>query len=111
MDQATEPVKPAEQAKRRFRGKVTPRVIIDDRGIKAAAVPEGSCFKGHEPFFGQDLAIAARPTRYLRARWATPAGPTILAPLPAGIEGRVAPAHRPSSRVRVYLGSLPPARR
>jgi hypothetical protein len=88
MDKATEPVKPAEKAKRRFRGKVTPRVIIDDRVIKAAAVPEGSCFKGHEPFLVQDLMISARAMRYLRERWITPEGRTILAPLPAGVGPR-----------------------
>src|SRR3954452_8434744 len=69
MDQATEPPKPTQQAKRRFRGKVTPRVIIADQVIKAATVPEGSCFKGQEPFLVQDLVISARATRYLRERW------------------------------------------
>ena len=87
MDKATEPVKPAEEAKRRFRGKVTPRVIIDEQVIKAAAVPEGSCFKGHAPFLVQDLVIAASATRYRRERWVTPDGRTILAPLPEGIDG------------------------
>src|SRR4051812_38678177 len=78
-------VKLGEKAKRRFRGKVTPRVIIDEQVIKAA-VPEGSCFKGHEPFLVQDLVISASATRYLRERWVTPDGHTILASLPAGIE-------------------------
>ena len=72
MDKATEPVKPADQAKRRLRGKVTPRVIIEDQVIKAAAVPAGSRFKGHEPFLVQELVVSTRATRYLRERWATP---------------------------------------
>src|SRR5690242_4454296 len=91
MDKATEPVKPAEQAKRRLRGKVTPRVIIEDQVIKAAAVPAGSRFKGHEPFLVQELVISTRATRYLRERWVTPDGQTILAPLPAGIDGHFGP--------------------
>ena len=91
MDKATEPAKPTTQEKRRFRGKVTPRVIIDDRVIKAAAVPEGSCFKGHEPFLVQELVISASATRYLRERWVTPDGQTILAPLPPGIDGHFGP--------------------
>src|SRR4051812_19047998 len=79
MDQATEPVKLGEKAKRRFRGKVTPRVIIDEQVIKAAAVPAGSCFKGHQPLLVQELGISASATRYLRERWVTPDGRTILA--------------------------------
>jgi hypothetical protein len=94
MDKATEPVKPAEKASRRFRGKVTPRVIIEDQVIKAAAVPEGSCFKGHEPFLVQDLVISANATRYLRERWVTPDGRTVLAPLPEGIDGHFGPELR-----------------
>jgi hypothetical protein len=50
MDKGAEPAKPAKQEKPRRRGKVTPRVNIEDRIVKAAAVPEGSRFKGHEPF-------------------------------------------------------------
>jgi hypothetical protein len=94
MDKATEPVKPADQAKRRLRSKVTPRVIIEDQVIKAAAVPEGSRFKGHEPFLVQDLVISTSATCYLRERWVTPDGHTILAPLPAGIDGHFGPELR-----------------
>jgi hypothetical protein len=94
MDKATEPPKAAKKEKRRFRGKVTPRVIIDDQVIKAAAVPEGSGFKGHEPFLMQDLMISARATRYLRERWVTPDGRTVLAPLPEGIDGHFGPELR-----------------
>jgi hypothetical protein len=60
MDKATEP---AKKEKPRCRGKVTPRVSIDDLVVKATAVPEGSCFKGHEPFLVQDLVISASATR------------------------------------------------
>src|SRR5947209_9021992 len=94
MDKATEPVKPAEQAKRRLRGKVTPRVRIEERIVKAATVPEGSRFKGHEPFLVQDLVISASATCYQRERWITPDGRTILAPLPAGIDGHFGPELR-----------------
>ena len=58
---------------------MTPRVIIEDREVKAAAVPEGSRFKGHEPFLVQDLIISASATCYQRERWVTPDGRTILA--------------------------------
>jgi len=62
MDTGTEPVKPAHTETPRRRGKVTPRVSIEERVVKAAAVPAGSRFKGHEPFLVQDLVISASAT-------------------------------------------------
>jgi hypothetical protein len=93
MERATEPPKPAKKAKRRFRGKVTPRVSIEDQVVKIA-VPEGSRFQGHEPFLVQDLVISARATCYQRERWSTPDGRTVLAPLPEGIAGHFGPELR-----------------
>jgi hypothetical protein len=86
MDQGTEPPKPRKQEKRRGRGKVTPRVTIDEKVIEAE-VPPGSRFKGYERFLVQDLMISVRATCYQRERWITPDGRTILAPLPEGIAG------------------------
>ena len=93
MDKATEPLKSAKKGKRRFRGKVTPRVKIEDQVVKVA-VPEGSRFKGHEPFLVQELVISAKATCYQRERWVTPNGHTILAPLPDGIDGHFGPELR-----------------
>jgi len=93
MDNATEPLKLARKEKRRFRGKVTPRVNIEDQVVKIA-VPEGSRFKGYEPFLVQDLVISAKATCYQRERWVTPDGRTILAPLPEGIDGHFGPELR-----------------
>ena len=92
MDKGTEPPKPG-QGKRRFRGKVTPRVSVEDQVVKVA-VPDGSRFKGHEPFLVQDLVISARATCYQRERWVTPDGRTILAPLPEGVDGHFGPELR-----------------
>ena len=93
MDKATEPPKPGKKGNRRFRGKVTPRVAIENQTVKAT-VPEGSRFKGYEPFLVQDLVISATATCYRRERWITPDGQTILAPLPAGIDGHFGPELR-----------------
>ena len=68
------------------RGKFVPRIGIEERTIVADA-PAGSRFKGYESFLVQDLVLRARATRYRRERWVTPAGRTILAPLPAGVVG------------------------
>ena len=86
MDKATEPAKPDRQGSRPRRGKVRPRVSIEDRVIKAA-VPIGSRFKGYETYLVQDLVLSVRATRYRRERWVTPDGRTIVAPLPEGTKG------------------------
>ena len=86
MDKATEPAKPNRQEGRPRRGKIRPRVSIEDRVLKAAA-PEGSRFKGYETYLVQDLVLSVRAIRYLRERWVTPDGRTIVAPLPAGTKG------------------------
>jgi len=65
MDEGTEPPKPGKQEKRRGRGKLTPRVSIEEKVVKAS-VPPGSRFKGHEPFLVQDLGISVRATCYQR---------------------------------------------
>jgi hypothetical protein len=93
MDKGTEPPKPSDQGKRRGRGKVTPRVEVEAKVIKAS-VPFGSRFKGYEPFLVQDLVILVRASCYRRERWVTPDGRTILAALPEGIDGHFGPELR-----------------
>jgi hypothetical protein len=89
----TGPLEPPKAEKPRGRGKVTPRVKIEEKVIRIE-VPAGSVFKGHEPFLVQDLVISANATCYLRERWVTPDGRTILAPLPEGIDGHFGPELR-----------------
>ncbi len=93
MDKATEPAKPAGKDGKRRRGKVAPRVAVEDK-VVAAAVPEGSRFKGYEPFLVQDLVISATATCYRRERWVTPDGRKVLAPLPDGIDCHFGPELR-----------------
>ena len=93
MDKGTVPAKPAENEKRPGRGKVTPRVCVEETVINAE-IPRGSRFKGYQSFLVQDLVISVRATRYQRERWVTPDGRTILAPLPEGIKGHFGPELR-----------------
>jgi len=93
MDKGSEPPMPAQEEKRRGRGKVTPRVNVEEQ-IITTLVPPGSRFKGYEPFLVQDLVISVRATVYQRERWVTPDGRTILAPLPEGIAGHFGPELR-----------------
>ena len=103
MDKGTVPAKPTKNEKRRSRGKVTPRVGIEEKVIKTE-IPPGSRFKGYQSFLVQDLVISVRATRYQRERWVTPDGRTILAPLPEGIEGHFGPELRRFVLVQYHQG-------
>jgi Transposase IS66 family len=93
MDKGTAPAQPTQNEKRPGRGKVTPRVGVEEK-IVTTVVPPGSRFKGYEPFLVQDLVISVRATVYQRERWITPDGRTILAPLPEGTAGHFGPELR-----------------
>jgi hypothetical protein len=86
MDKGTDPKPGGKRAKRRGRGKVTPRVAVETEVLRMTA-PAGSRFKGYAPYVVQDLVLAARVIRYRRERWLTPSGETLVAPLPAGVHG------------------------
>ena len=92
METATEPPRPSKRDKRR-RGKVRPRVKVEDRVLPVAA-PAGSRFKGHETYLVQDLVLSVQAIRYQRERWVTPDGRTIIAPSPEGTTGHFGPELR-----------------
>lgn len=84
MAKATEQTDPAGRDRKRRRGTVAPQVSVENTVVKKAAVPEGSRFKGHEPFLVQELVISSTAICYQRERWVTPDGRTVLGPLPDG---------------------------
>jgi len=92
MEAATEPPRPPKREKRR-RGKVRPRIKVEDRVVPVTA-PAGSRFKGHVTYLVQDLVLSVQAIRYQRERWLTPDGQSIVAPLPAGIAGHFGPELR-----------------
>ena len=106
MEDATEPKPGGKRVKRRGRGKVTPRVAVETKVLPVAAVPSGSQFKGYEPYQVQGLVITARVVRYRRERWLTPAGETIVAPLPGGIRGHFGPELRRFVLMQYHQGQV-----
>jgi hypothetical protein len=102
MDKGTEPAKRDKSKKRPGRGKIRPRVIVEDQTL-SAAVPPGSRFKGYVCYLVQDLVLTVRAIRFRRERWVTPDGQTILAPLPEGIDGHFGPELR-----RFFFDALSP---
>jgi hypothetical protein len=63
MEKGPPAPKPEKPGKQRGRGKVTPRVKVEEEVIRVE-IPLGSIFKGHEPVLAQDLVISATATCY-----------------------------------------------
>lgn len=93
MERATPERGPGAKTKRSTRSTTAKRVVHEER-VLALAAPPGSRFKGYEDFVVQDLRLEARVIRYRRQRWLTPDGRTLVAPLPAGVEGHLGPELR-----------------
>ena len=103
MEIGTTP-KPTGKRSRR-RGKLTPRVSVENRTLKAE-VPAGSRFKGYEDFVVQDLVLRVKAIRYRRERWVTPDGRTIIAPLPIGVTGHFGPELRRFVLAQYHQGQV-----
>jgi hypothetical protein len=105
MEKASEPRPSRDPDQRRGRGKVVPRVAVEDR-IVAVPVPPGSRFKGYEDFLVQDLVLRAEAIRYRRERWLTPEGQLVVAPLPGGVAGHFGPELRRFALAQYHQGQV-----
>src|SRR3954464_12084244 len=103
MEKASEPKPPSPRKGRR--GPVTPRVAVEDQGIKAT-VPPGSRFKGYADFVVQDLVLRACCIRYRRERWLTPDGQLVVAPLPSGVDRHFGPELRRFVLAQYHQGQV-----
>jgi len=112
MEKATTPATLGKRGKLRRRGKLLPRVSVEERVIQVTAVPAGSRFKGYDSYMVQDLELRAQVIRYRRERWLTPDGRMLLAPLPGSIDGHFGAELRRFVVMLHHQGqSLPPRRR
>ncbi len=86
-------------------------LTIDETQIVRVNAPAGSRFLGYVDFVVQDVVLKTHVTKYRRERWLLPDKSVLIAPLPAGIDGKhYGPELR---RYVVYLhhhGRMPQAR-
>ena len=91
---------------RKGRGKKPlPRVAVEDR-VLAVDIPVGSRFKGYQDFVVQDLVLCPQVIRFRRERWVTAQGKTVIAPLPAGIDGHFGPELRRFVLMQYHQGQV-----
>ena len=90
-----------------------PRACFACRGVESITSEPGKHRVGCQAvssaiplFLVQDLVISAKATCYLRERWITPDGQTIVAPLPQGIAGHFGPELRPLRADAIPPGSI-----
>ena len=81
-----------EQKKKKRRGKPKRKktaelAIHDEQIIEPDHIPEGSQFKGYEPYVVQEIEFKLKNTNYLRARYQTPDGESVVGVLPASVAG------------------------
>jgi hypothetical protein len=90
MEQATSPTGSKPVGGKPRRGKVRPRVNIEDQVLRVTA-PAGSRFKGYVHDLVQELVLSVRAVRYRRERWIASDGQIFIAPLPDGTCGHFGP--------------------
>jgi len=110
MEKASEPEPRKPLGKERRRGGVRAKLTIHEERKLEADAPAGSRFKGYASFLVQDLAVSPHVTDFLRECWQTPAGKTVTAPLPSGVDGHFGPELRRLVLALYHQGQVTVAR-
>jgi hypothetical protein len=105
MERATSGVSKGDGGRKGRGRKPLPRVAVEDR-VLAADIPAGSRFKGYQDFLVQDLVLCPQVIRFRRERWVTAEGQTVIAPLPAGIDGHFGPELRRFVLMQYHQGQV-----
>jgi len=61
--------------------------IHEERIIQPDDIPAGSQFKGYEAYVVQEIEFTVKNTKFLRARYQTPAGESVVGVLPESVTG------------------------
>ena len=110
MEKASEAAPAGPSGERRRRGPTRTKLTIHDERKLGAHAPSGSRFKGYASFLVQDLAVRPFVTNFLRECWRTPDGKTLMAPLPAGVDGHFGPELRRFVLALYHQGQVTAAR-
>ena len=107
MEKASEP---QSTAPRGGRGGTRTKLVIHEERKLGVDAPPRSRFKGYASYLVQDLMIRPHVTCFRRQRWRTPDGKTVIAPLPAGVEGHFGPELRRFVLAQYHQGQVTAAR-
>ncbi len=84
---AKESGKGAKKKRTRKAKRYSPKAVEKTVVVEHPEVPEGSVRNGYQTYTVQNVIIQPEVVHYKRARWLTPAGQTLTAPLPAAVQG------------------------
>ena len=109
MEKASE-AQPSDRSGERRRGGTRAKLVIDEERKLEVDAPPRSRFKGYASYLVQDLMIRSHVTCFRRQCWRTPDGKTVMAPLPAGVEGHFGPELRRFVLAQYHQGQVTSAR-
>ena len=110
MEKASEAQPSDPSGERRRRGGTRAKLTIHEERTLEADAPPGSRFKGYASYLMQDLMIRPHVTDFRRECWQTPDGTTVMAPLPAGVDGHFGPELRRFVLAQYHQGQVTAAR-
>src|SRR5208337_1686852 len=110
MEKASEAQPSGPSGERRRRGGTRAKLTIHEERTLEADAPPGSRFKGYASSLMQDLMIRPHVTDFRRECWQTPDGTTVMAPLPAGVDGHFGPELRRFVLAQYHQGQVTAAR-